>query len=135
MTYEIETNGFAGGAAERLADWLILEATREPFERGEAILVDAEGEPERLSRASLVGRMRAGGMASLARRLERTVVPTGHTLALVLGQTVEVKTMRTDNLVQRLPAPPGPRDDQVVPGEPWRRGRWVAPLDAAKGGR
>jgi len=34
------------------------------------------------------------------------------------------------------PPPPGPCDGALVPGEPWRVGRWVAPLrSSAKGGR
>ena len=34
-------------------------------------------------------------------------------------------------LESRSPRAPGPRDDTYVPGEPWRRGRWIAPMPKA----
>lgn len=94
----VDANGFRVGAAERLACWLVEQAEREPFQRGEAILLDAEASPARMRHADLVEALRSAGMSALARRVNRTIAPTGYAVAVVLGASVGVEVVRVDDL-------------------------------------
>lgn len=119
--------------------WLEAEAAREPFKRGEAVLVDAESAPKRTTRLSVAGWLRAGGCSKLARELERLRVADGHVAVVAIGDYPAIFSMRVDDLGRPSPPPNDAHDGAYVAGEPWRRGRWILPIShvrplALKGG-
>lgn len=130
----VHDQAFNAGFAEHvLTPWLIAETARQPFTRDECISVDAEGGIERLRRAALAGRLRVAGSHSLARQVERALVLDGSTLVVVVGDPTRVATIVTRRAELDPAPPPGPRDlvTRHAPGEPWRHGRWVAPIPSS----
>lgn len=113
-------------AVERFASWLQAQFSLRPVERDEAILVQQDGEPERLPVAEALEWLRSNGLTAVLRSVERTNVPIGAVVAIVVGDAgVRVSAMQVDDLHRTEPRP---ADGTYVPGQPWRRRKWTAPL-------
>ena len=79
----------------------------QPLRRGECLLLVAGDEGRRMLQHEAADELRAAGMSSLARQVERTPVPREHVLCLCVGVTVSIFTAPMSDLGAAEPEPVG----------------------------
>jgi len=84
-----ELDDFTHREIARLADLIELD----PPAPGIALVLEPGESPRRMTHAELSTWLRASGLSPLARRVERSLVPTGHTLVLSIGDEVRLQVL------------------------------------------
>lgn len=101
MTDPIDLDRFTDFTPEqqaRASAWVEAELAERPARRGDAFLVLADPDewPSRTTITALTGWLHANGLHRTARQVERSHVPDGYVLLLLLGDEVRVRVVQAE---------------------------------------
>src|SRR5690348_8249313 len=85
----MSTDDFTCADVRAICDAFNATLHAQPLRRGEAVFVVPGDAPRRLLQNELAAELRADGLGTLARKVERSPVPRGHALIVSVG--VEVR--------------------------------------------
>lgn len=81
-------------ARAKACAWFIGTLEEKPLGRTEALFVTPDAGPRRLSQSELARELREAGLSSLARRVEKALVPRGCVLVLLADTDVSFGVVR-----------------------------------------